>query len=99
VVSGQINPDWDCVHANHMSTSSKADNLICSFKPLTIFNRPDTIVKHWRPRRLFKFMQLMNVLGFKISPAKPRQRFANKAEARNDLWEAWHLVIDVVVYG
>jgi hypothetical protein len=31
VVSGQINPDWDCLQANHMWISSKADNLICSF--------------------------------------------------------------------
>jgi hypothetical protein len=31
VVSSQINPDWDCVQTNHMSTSSKTDNLICSF--------------------------------------------------------------------
>ena len=31
VVSGQITPDWDSLQANHMSTSSKPDNLICSF--------------------------------------------------------------------
>jgi hypothetical protein len=31
VVSGQINPDWDCLQANHMSSSSKTDILICSF--------------------------------------------------------------------
>jgi hypothetical protein len=30
VGSGQINPDWDCLQANHMSTSFKTDNLICS---------------------------------------------------------------------
>jgi hypothetical protein len=44
VVSGQINPDWDSLQANHMSTSSKTDNLICSFRPLTTFNRLDTTV-------------------------------------------------------
>ena len=27
VVSGQINPDWDSLQRNHMSTSSKTDNL------------------------------------------------------------------------
>jgi hypothetical protein len=31
VVFGQINPDWDCPQANHMSTSFKTYNLICSF--------------------------------------------------------------------
>jgi hypothetical protein len=31
VVSGQINPDWDCPQANYMPTSSKTNNLICSF--------------------------------------------------------------------
>ena len=44
VVSGQINPDWDCPHANHMSTSSKTYNSICLFRPLRTFNWPDTIV-------------------------------------------------------
>jgi hypothetical protein len=34
VVSGQINPDWDCLQANHMSMSSKTDNLICSIETL-----------------------------------------------------------------
>jgi hypothetical protein len=28
VASGQINPDWDCLQANHMWTSSKTDSLI-----------------------------------------------------------------------
>jgi hypothetical protein len=32
VVFGQINPDWDCPQANHMSSSLQADNLICSFQ-------------------------------------------------------------------
>jgi hypothetical protein len=27
VVSGQRNPDWDSLQRNHMSTSSKTDNL------------------------------------------------------------------------
>jgi hypothetical protein len=31
VVSSQLNPDWDCLQANHMWTASKIDNLICSF--------------------------------------------------------------------
>ena len=31
VVSGPINPGWDCLRANHMWTSSKTDNLICLF--------------------------------------------------------------------
>jgi hypothetical protein len=31
VVSGQIIPDWDCLHINRMFTSSKTDLLICSF--------------------------------------------------------------------
>jgi hypothetical protein len=31
VVSGQINPDWDCLQANHMLSSFKTDNLIGSF--------------------------------------------------------------------
>jgi hypothetical protein len=44
-------------------------------------------------------MQLMNVFDFKISSAKTRQRLANKADTSNDLWEAWHLVVDFVVYG
>jgi hypothetical protein len=44
-------------------------------------------------------MQLKNVFGFKISSAKTHQRLANKADASNDLREAWYLVIDVVVYG
>jgi hypothetical protein len=30
-VSGQIIPDWDCLHANQMLTSSKTDILSCSF--------------------------------------------------------------------
>jgi hypothetical protein len=30
VVAGQINPDWDCLQANHMSISIKIGNLICS---------------------------------------------------------------------
>jgi hypothetical protein len=34
VVSGRINPDWNCLQANHMSTSSKTNNLICSFQTL-----------------------------------------------------------------
>jgi hypothetical protein len=34
VVSGQINPDWDFVQANQMSTSSKTNNLICLFETL-----------------------------------------------------------------
>jgi hypothetical protein len=29
VASGQINPDWDCLQANYMLSSFKADNLIC----------------------------------------------------------------------
>ena len=28
VVSGQTNPDWDCLQANHMSSSFKNENLI-----------------------------------------------------------------------
>jgi hypothetical protein len=31
VVSGQINPNWGSLQDNHMSTSSKTNNLICSF--------------------------------------------------------------------
>jgi hypothetical protein len=31
VVSDQIDPDWDCLQANYMSSSFKTDNLICSF--------------------------------------------------------------------
>jgi hypothetical protein len=31
VVSGQIIPDWDSLHANQMLNSSKPDILICSF--------------------------------------------------------------------
>jgi hypothetical protein len=31
VVSGQINPDWDCLQANQMSTYYTTDNFICSF--------------------------------------------------------------------
>jgi hypothetical protein len=31
VFYGQINPEWDCLQANHMSSSFKTDNLICSF--------------------------------------------------------------------
>ena len=34
VVSGQINPDWDFVQANQMSTSSKTNNLIYLFETL-----------------------------------------------------------------
>jgi hypothetical protein len=34
VASGQINPDWDCLQANHMSSSFKTNNLICSFSTL-----------------------------------------------------------------
>ena len=30
VVSGQINPAWDCLQ-DYMSMSSKTDDLICSF--------------------------------------------------------------------
>ena len=30
----KINSDWDCLQANQISTSSKIDNLICSFQPL-----------------------------------------------------------------
>jgi hypothetical protein len=29
VVSGQINPEWDCLQGNHMSTFEET-NLICS---------------------------------------------------------------------
>jgi hypothetical protein len=29
--SCQIDPGWDCLQANHMSSSFKTDNLICSF--------------------------------------------------------------------
>ena len=29
VVSGQINPAWDCLQTNHTSSSFKTDNLIC----------------------------------------------------------------------
>jgi hypothetical protein len=52
VVSGKINPDWGCLQANQMSTSSKTDNLICLFEPSTTFNRPDTTVaetRDWLP--------------------------------------------------
>jgi hypothetical protein len=31
VVSNQINPYWDCLQANYMSSSFKTDNMICSF--------------------------------------------------------------------
>jgi hypothetical protein len=31
VFSGQINLDWDCLQANHMSGSFQTDNGICSF--------------------------------------------------------------------
>jgi hypothetical protein len=31
VVSGQIIPEWDCLHTNRMLTSSKTDILICLF--------------------------------------------------------------------
>jgi hypothetical protein len=31
VVSGPINPDWDCLQANQMSTSYRTENLVCSF--------------------------------------------------------------------
>jgi hypothetical protein len=31
VVSDQINSNQDCLQANHMSSSLKTDNLICSF--------------------------------------------------------------------
>jgi hypothetical protein len=27
-------PDWDCLKAIHMSSSSKTDNLMCSFETL-----------------------------------------------------------------
>jgi hypothetical protein len=29
-VSGEINPDWDCLQTNDISISSKIDNLMCS---------------------------------------------------------------------
>ena len=38
VVSGQLNPDWDCLQANYMLSSFNTDNLICS---LTTFDRPE----------------------------------------------------------
>jgi hypothetical protein len=44
MISGQINPDWDCLQANHMPTFFKPDNWICSFRPLTTFDRQDTTV-------------------------------------------------------
>jgi hypothetical protein len=31
MVPDQINSDWDYLQANHMSSSFKTDNLICSF--------------------------------------------------------------------
>jgi hypothetical protein len=34
VLSGQINDDRDSLQANHMSTSSKTDNLVCWFYTL-----------------------------------------------------------------
>jgi hypothetical protein len=38
-----MNPEWDCLQANHMSTSSETDNLFCfyRFRPWTTFNRLD----------------------------------------------------------
>jgi hypothetical protein len=51
VVSGQINPHRDCPQANHISTSF---NLICSFRPLTTFNRSET--EFTGMRRLIKML-------------------------------------------
>jgi hypothetical protein len=44
VVSSQINPDRGCLHANKMSTSSKTSISFIRFRPLAIFNWPDTTV-------------------------------------------------------
>jgi hypothetical protein len=46
LVSGQINPDWDCPQDNYMLTSSKIDILLVRFTPLTTINQPDAMTDY-----------------------------------------------------
>jgi hypothetical protein len=64
VVSGQINPDRDSLQVNHMSTSSKTDNLIVRFKALTTFNPLDTTVQ-LVSTFTFRYLVSSNVSGLR----------------------------------
>jgi hypothetical protein len=53
VVSGQINPDWNCPQANYMSTSFKTDDLICSFYTPATFNWPHSMHRECESSNLY----------------------------------------------